>query len=387
MSVNKQTPTLRMPRLVVQGALSEGIVAGLLDGAKKVVLFTDASIRSAGLCEPILELLDRCGAESAVFDDLATEPTVQQADAIIKRFRRENADLIIGVGGGSVLDVAKLASVLDTDDYTIFDLLDDPAQARKRVRTVMIPTTAGTGSEATPNSIVAVPEKQLKIGIVNAEMIADAVVLDASMLRTLPGRIVASTGVDALAHAIECYTSKKATPFSDAFAKEALPLIFANLEKAYDEPENMQAKQNMLLAAFYAGVAIACSGTTAVHGLAYPLGGKYHIAHGVSNAMLLAPVMRYNEPSIQARLAEVYDLLEPQNPCLIEEKSRRVIARIETLVRHMEIPTSLTAFHVGREALDELVTLGLQVKRLLDNNMREITPEAARSLYLEILSE
>ena len=194
--------------------------------------------------------------------------------------------------------------------------------AKKCVKTLMIPTTAGTGAEATPNAIVAVPEKELKVGIVNDAMIADGVILDARMIKSLPGSIAAATGVDALCHAIECFTSKKRNPFSDTFALQAFEMIVKNIEKACDDPGAMEEKSNMLLASFYAGVAITASGTTAVHALSYPLGGKYHIAHGVSNAILLAPVMKFNEPACRARFALAYDRLAPDAGAVTEaEKS------------------------------------------------------------------
>jgi alcohol dehydrogenase class IV len=348
-------------------------------------LFTDKGIRAAGLLERPVSILKEMGVETIIFDDLATEPTVDQAAQAIEKFRLAKADFIIAVGGGSVMDIAKLASVLDTEAYTIYDLLEKPLLAQKTVKTLMIPTTAGTGSEATPNSIVTVPERQLKIGIVNQKMIADYVILDAEMIRRLPRHIAASTGLDALAHAIECYTSNKATPFSDMVALEALRLIFNNIESACGEEENLAAKAAMLTASFFAGVAISAAGTTAVHALSYPLGGKYHIPHGVSNAMLLAPVMKFNEPACRDRLANVYDAVNPQQPATNGEKSAWVIARLEDIITKLDIPTDVGRFGVGREALDDLVEAGMQVKRLLDNNLRVVTPEDARKIYLEIL--
>ncbi len=249
----------------------------------------------------------------------------------------------------------------------------------------MIPTTAGTGSEATPNAIVAVPEKQLKVGIVNTEMIADYVILDAVMIKKLPRKIAAATGVDALAHAIECFTSNKANPFSDLFALQALDMILTNIERACDDPEAMDAKNTMLLASFYAGVAITASGTTAVHALSYPLGGKYHIAHGVSNAILLAPVMRFNEPACRPLLAKAYDHCLRGNAVGETEKSAAVIQRLEEIVKHLDIPTSLTEFGVPKKDLEDLVTSGMEVTRLLVNNMRPVTADDARKIYQEVL--
>ena len=191
--------------------------------------------------------------------------------------------------------------------------------------------------------------------------------------------------MDALAHAIECWTSNKANPFSDLFAMQALDMILNNIERACDDPEAMDAKNKMQLASFYAGVAITASGTTAVHALSYPLGGKYHIAHGVSNAILLAPVMRFNEPACRERLAQAYDRCIGGDAKTAEEKSAAVIAGLEHIVKHLEIPTSLTEFGVSREDLETLVASGMEVTRLLVNNMREVTPKDARRIYQEVL--
>ncbi|MGE4485475.1 MAG: iron-containing alcohol dehydrogenase, partial [Oscillospiraceae bacterium] len=201
----------------------------------------------------------------------------------------------------------------------------------------------------------------------------------------LPRKIAASTGVDALAHAIECFTSNKANPFSDIFALQALDLILNNIEKACDDPEAMDAKNKMQIASFYAGVAITASGTTAVHALSYPLGGKYHIAHGVSNAILLAPVMRFNEQACRERLAVVYERCMRGNAPSEAEKSAAVIARLEAIVKHLDIPSSLKEFGVPSEDLNVLVEAGMAVTRLLENNMRNVTAEDARKIYQEIL--
>ena len=234
---------------------------------------------------------------------------------------------------------------------------------------------------------MAVPEQELKIGIVNSSMVPDYVVLDAEMIRKLPRKIAAATGIDAMAHAIECFTSNKANPFSDIFALEAFDLIMNNIETACDDPDAMEAKNRMQIAAFYAGVAITCSGTTAVHALSYPLGGKYHIAHGVSNAILLVPVMKFNEPVIRGKLAAAYDrIVHGEKTCTTEaEKSAWVVERMGQIVRHLDIPTSLSEFNVPREDLEGLVKAGMQVQRLLVNNMRTVTPEDARNIYLEIM--
>ena len=354
--------------------------------AKRLLVFTDKGIRGAGLLDILVGVLDRIGAEYQIFDDLTAEPAYQDVDRVIREAEAYSSDLILAIGGGSVMDAAKLCSVLKGAPYTVKDLLEDPSLAQKQMKTVMIPTTCGTGSEATCNAIVAIPEEESKKGIVNDCMIPDYVVLDPQMIRHLPKSIVAATGVDALAHAVECYTSKKETPFSDTYASASARLIFHNIRKAYQEPEDMEAKSSMLLGAFYGGVAITGSGTTAVHALSYPLGGKYHIAHGVSNAILFAHVMRFNKEACRERLAMLCDLVFQEKSGLsVEEKADYMIGQIEDIVRVTEIPTDLEQFGVKMEDLDFLVDAGSRQTRLLVNNMRELSLDDIRSIYLKVL--
>ncbi|SCP94789.1 iron-containing alcohol dehydrogenase [Anaerobium acetethylicum] len=378
---------LQMPRAVYGGEHALENITGIMQGVKKAAVFTDQGIIGAGLLEYPLSLIKETGVETVVLGDLPAEPTCDQTQEVINRFRESGADFIVAVGGGSVMDTAKLASVLSTENFCVRDLLDNPSLGEKGIKTLMIPTTAGTGSEATPNSIVAVPEKELKVGIVNAAMIADYVILDSRMIKMLPRKIAAATGVDALAHAIECFTSKKSNPFSDTFALEALDMIMNNIEDACDKPEAMDAKKAMLTASFYAGVAITASGTTAVHALSYPLGGKYHIPHGVANAMMLVPVMKFNEPACREKFALAYDRIVKTDKTAEtpEEKSAWIINRLDEIVKHLEIPSSLKDYGIGSNDLEFLVTAGMGVQRLLVNNMREVTPDDARNLYLEIM--
>jgi alcohol dehydrogenase len=379
---------LKMPTNVFAGSdAMQNLHTIIKDGVTKITIFTDKGILKFGLLDEVISIIEKNHIEYEILSDIPTEPSYTEAQEVVEQFKALNSDFIIGVGGGSVMDIAKLASVLSTDDYTVKDLLDNPLLAKKQVTSLMIPTTAGTGSEATPNSIVGVPEKNLKVGIVNGELIADHVILESKMIKNLPKPIAAATGIDALAHAIECFTSKKANPISDTFALEALDLILNNIIEACTNPDALEAKSNMLLGSFYAGVAITSSGTTAVHALSYPLGGKYHIAHGVSNAILLTPVMKFNEPVIKDLLAKAYDRVVKgiNEELTVNEKSKYIIDLLESIVKTLEIPTSLKAFNVPEEDLEGLVAAGMDVQRLLVNNRREVTPEDARKIYLEIM--
>lgn len=381
---------IKIPSCVYSGVGSVEDVQTILkqESAKKALVFTDKKVAGAGLLDKLLAVLERCSVDYRVFDELKPEPAYGDVEAVVERMNREKGDIIIAIGGGSVMDAAKLCSLLKSSDYTVKDLLGDPLLASKQLKTVMIPTTCGTGSEATCNAIVAIPEEQSKKGIVNAEMIPDYVILDAQMIAGLPASIVAATGVDALAHVVECYTSRKATPLSDTYAAAGAKLIFRNIEEAYKNPSDMEANNNMLLGAFYGGVAITGSGTTAVHALSYPLGGKYHIPHGVSNAILFAHVMAFNKDACAERLAQLCDEVYPEQSAKSgEEKADYMIERIAAIVKNTDIPVNLGAFGVKMEDLDFLVDAGSRQQRLLVNNMKELSLEDIRSIYLNVLKE
>lgn len=384
-----KTYNIKMPHAVYGGENAMESITTILKNkkVKRAAIFTDKGIQECGLFALPEEAIKAAGVDYYVLDELPPEPAYTAVQKLVDQFKASKADMIVACGGGSVMDAAKLASILVTDDYGVKELLDDPGRAQKCVPIILIPTTAGTGAEVTPNAIVAVPEKELKVGIVNENMIADYVILDARMIKNLPRKIAAATGVDALAHCIECFTSNKANAFSDLYALEGLDLILNNIMDACNDPDAMEAKNRMQIAAYYGGLAITASGTTAVHALSYPLGGKYHIAHGVSNAMLLAPVMRFNEPVCREKFAAAYDrCVHTQKDCqTLEEKSAHMLAWMEQIVKDLDIPTSLKEFGVPSEDLDGLVEAGMQVTRLLVNNMREVTPADARALYQKII--
>ena len=221
-----------LPRITYSGVDALENLRQVVAGCKKAAIFTDKGILGAGLVDLPQEIVRSAGVETVILSDIPAEPSYGAVQMLVDEFRTLGADIIIAVGGGSAMDTAKLASILVTDEYTVKDLLDDPLRGKKTVTTCFIPTTAGTGSEATPNAIVAVPEKELKIGIVNPAMVPDYVILDARMIKNLPRKIAAVSGVDAMAHAIECFTSNKANPFSDTFALDAFDRILNNIAPA-----------------------------------------------------------------------------------------------------------------------------------------------------------
>lgn len=382
--------SLKLPKAIFSGSealdnLIQIIAAGRIS---KIALFIDKGVEGAGLHKAITSILEIQGVAYTILDDIPQEPEYSAVQDIFRAFKEESFDAIIALGGGSVMDTAKLISIMD-DGVTVKALLADPSIGCKKITTIMIPTTAGTGSEATPNAIVAVPEDEVKVGIVNDDMIADYVILDPNMIKRIPRKIASSTGLDALAHAIECFTSKKANPFSDTFALKALEMIIGNIEPACDDNEAMTAKMMMQIAAFYAGIAITSSGTTAVHALSYPLGGRFHIPHGIANAMLLAPVMRFNMPYCKDRLSIIYDncISRTDEAISEDEKAEIVIERLESIVRHLDIPDSLKNFGVNPDDIDSLAESALTVQRLLVNNSRPVSKSDAIQLYLQIMKD
>jgi alcohol dehydrogenase class IV len=378
---------LKPPQVVYGGEDATVQLVSVIEkaGAKNVAVFTDPSLRKLGLVDPALAAIKEAGAEAHIFDNIPAEPSYIQVQEVVDEVTGTGTELVVAVGGGSVMDTAKLACVCAGAPYTVHDLLKDPARARKQLPCVAVPTTAGTGAEATINAIVAVPEDEVKIGIVNDAMMPDVVLLDVRMVQNLPRSIAAATGVDAMCHAIECFTCKKANPFSDTFALEAFDLIINNIERACDSKDDLEAKRAMQIAALYGGIAITASGTTAVHGLSYPLGGKYHVPHGVSNAILLSPVMHFNEPAIRDRLAAAYDRAIKGGATTEEEKSAAVIKRMDEIVAHLDIPKTLDALGVHDAPIDWLAEAGIQQQRLLSNNKREVTLEDAKAIYRQIM--
>lgn len=378
---------LKLPQVVYGGEDATEQLVSVIEkaGAKNVAVFTDPSLRKLGLVDPALAAIKEAGAEAHIFDNIPAEPSYIQVQEVVDEVTGTGTELVVAVGGGSVMDTAKLACVCAGASYTVHDLLKDPARARKQLPCVAVPTTAGTGAEATINAIVAVPEDEVKIGIVNDAMMPDVVLLDVRMVQNLPRSIAAATGVDAMCHAIECFTCKKANLFSDTFALEAFDLIINNIERACDSKDDLEAKRAMQIAALYGGIAITASGTTAVHGLSYPLGGKYHVPHGVSNAILLSPVMHFNEPAIRDRLATAYDRAIKGDAKTEEEKSAAVIKRMDEIVEHLDIPKTLDALGVHDAPIDWLAEAGIQQQRLLSNNKREVTLEDAKAIYRQIM--
>jgi len=254
-----------------------------------------------------------------------------------------------------------------------------------RTPTLLIPTTAGTGSEATPNAILAIPEKETKVGIISPVMLPDFVALLPELTTSMPAHIASSTGIDALCHLIECFTATVSNPVSDNYALIGMKKLFTSLEATVAQPENLRARLDMLWASYYGGAAIAHAGTHLVHAMSYPLGGKYHIPHGVANAILLAPCMRFVRPAAVSKFAQAYDLLPDADPALSEEeKSHALVDYFVALVKRLKLPASLDELGINADHLPYLVEAALDVQRLMKNVPTAVSADDVRNIYLTL---
>lgn len=370
---------------VISGYQALNDMRYLLKGISTAVVVTDRNIEAIPAVQALMgQLRDQIPGISVV-NSVPPEPSQHDVAAIIATLSRPHVDMVIGIGGGSVLDVAKLLSVLCIDAAPSLDALLAGEKPQRRTRSILIPTTAGTGSEATPNAILAIPEKETKVGIISPVMLPDVVALVPELTTSMPAHIASSTGIDALCHLIECFTANVANPVSDNYALIGMKKLFANLETTLREPENLQARLEMLWASYYGGASIAHAGTHLVHALSYPLGGRYHLPHGVANAILLAPCMRFVRPAAVSKFAQAYDLLPDADVRLSdEEKSHALVDYFTALVARLQLPASLEALGISPDHLPWLVEAALDVQRLMNNVPMAVTADDVRAVYLTL---
>jgi alcohol dehydrogenase class IV len=296
--------------------------------------------------------------------------------------KRGKYDLIVGLGGGSSMDIASVASVMCTNPGTIHDFLGINLVKNPGTPAILIPTTAGTGAEVTPNAILTDTEANLKKAVVSPHILPRLAIVDPLLTVSMPDTVTSSSGIDALTHAIECYTSNKANILSDLFAKEAIIMIGRSLRTAVADGTNLEARYDMAIGSFYAGIAIANSGVTAVHALAYPLGGQFHVAHGVANGLLLPYVMEFNAMGSIPRFSEIARLMGEKVEHLTPlDQAHHAAKTVKSLYRDLKIPQSLTALGIPKDAIADMARAAMEVTRLMGNNPRLMTAEDAETIY------
>ena len=345
----------------------------------EVLIVTDSMLVKLGKLEPILASLDELGIGYRIFDGVKADPP----ESVILQASEQalQADVIIGVGGGSSMDTAKLVAVLATQQQALSEMYGVDNIRCKRKPLVQIPTTAGTGSEVTPIAVVTTGEST-KSGVVSATLYADLVMLDAALLLGMPANITAETGIDAMVHAIEAYTSKiKKNPLSDNLARQALLLLSQALPLAYQDGDNIKYREETLLGAMLAGQAFANAPVAGVHALAYPLGGIYHLAHGLSNALMLPHVMRFNLSAAQKEYAELACLLMTDLPANQALQAESLLEYVQTLAAQLNLNKRLRDVGVTHDDLPRLASEAMLQTRLLQNNPRPIAYADALTLY------
>ena len=370
--------------------LGNGSITGLGSllkdyGISKVVILMDTGIEKSGIGIRVTTIIEDAGIECNTIKDLAREPGVPDVDTVIQQVKASNPDCVVSLGGGSVLDVGKLCGVLTNSDIGILDLLDGEEVPLHTTFTVAIPTTAGTGSESTKNAIIAIPSRGSKGAVVNERLLPNLVILDPELTISLPSGISATTGMDALCHAAECYLSQKANAYSDMLALEAVTLIAQSIRKAVAIKEDVEARGKMLLASYFAGMCITLSGTNAVHAMSYPLGVKYHIPHGQSNAMLLPFVMEYNLPAMPDKAKKLAVCFGYDEKNTILSAVEYLIQEMYALLKDLEIGYSLTTYGAKFTDLQELVNSAYTNRRLMDNNPINLSEEQIGDIYLRLM--
>lgn len=354
---------------------------------RSALILTQPSLIRLGHIDEMVQKLSKAGISSEVLTGIINEPTVQNIEELGQKLATQNFDVYIAIGGGSVLDAAKILSVLRTNRVPVSELLGTNLVKKPGVRTVLIPTTSGTGSEVTPNAIVTVPEEELKVGIISPYIFPQLVIVDPILTLELPPAVTAATGMDAFTHSIESFISNKANPLSDMFALESMRKISTSIVHAYERGSSVEARENMLLGSMYGGMALTCAGTAAVHALAYPLGGKFNIPHGVANSMLLPHVMEFNFDAISEKLAQLFPVLglSASNNLSQIDAARRVIEQIVAWTKSLNIPQDLTAFGVSEDDVIDLSKSAMNVTRLLNNNPKAVSIEDVQEIYRKLL--
>ncbi|AYO82555.1 iron-containing alcohol dehydrogenase [Methylobacterium brachiatum] len=357
-------------------------------GAKRVLLVTDKGVRKAGLTEAAESALAAAGIAIDVYEDVVADPPSTVIEAAAKRARDLGTDLVLSIGGGSALDTAKLVAYLAKSDEALDSIYGVGLAKGDRLPLILVPTTAGTGSEVTPISIVTTPTTEKK-GVVAPKLLPDWAVLDPELTLGLPSHVTAATGIDAMVHAIEAFTSKnKKNPISDQLAKQALALLSANIRTACSDGRNLEARSGMLLGSMLAGMAFANAPVAAVHALAYPVGAIFHVPHGLSNALVLMGVMRFNLSHAEPLYAELAPILDPAAADLPPaEAAARFVECLDAICRDCEVPASLAEVGVAQKDLERMATDAMKQTRLLVNNPREVTYDDAYAIYAEALGE
>ncbi len=372
---------LLAPRKIVVG---EGSMARFFEDfpkSKHKRLFVLSIPVIQSIIEPYFEKLQEAGIAVEVNDQINAEPSFTEVEEVLLQARKFGADAVAGIGGGSVLDAAKFVAAQLENDQSTEEVIGIGNLKSRSTHLVCLPTTAGTGSEVSPNAIFLDLSDNEKKGVISPFLMPDASYIDPLLTVGVPPAITAYTGIDAFVHCLEAYINRFAHPVVDTYALQGMKLIFENLPTAYREGDDLEARARVALGSVYGGMCLGPVNTAAVHALAYPLGSKYKIAHGLSNAVLLPYVLDYNKPAAIERFALLAKSLGISGCTTEEEYATAVIVTIQKWMEEMNVPMKLSAIGIPETALEDMANSAMKVQRLLKNNVREIQLEDAKEIY------
>ena len=350
--------------------------------AKRPLVVLDKSLAAAGFSARVAQVLEQAGINFCLFDKTEPEPRLELVDEGAKLALKKKCDAVVGIGGGSAMDVAKAVAVVAANKGRAMDYLGLNNVPGPGLPTIMAPTTAGTGSEVTFTAVFIRKDLKKKEGMNSPYLYPDLALLDPELTLSLPPGPTATTGLDALCHAIESYTSINASPLSEMISLEAIRLISDSLRTCAHDGSNLAARAQMLLGSLYAGLGLANAGVTAVHSLSYPLGGKYGIPHGLANTILLAPVMAFNVPAALEKFAIIAETMgELIDNLPLREAAYLALDAVEALIEDCGVETKLCDFNIGENDFPELAKVAMTVARPLANNPRPVTIENAIGIY------
>ena len=373
--------SIQQPRKLVfgNGCVSQFVEDFVATGLRKAFIVTAPPILP--LIEQLMDSLKKSGVTISVWDDILSEPDVGMFEKARKAAQAAQIDAVIGIGGGSVMDVAKVVAALHDSDETIRDVFGIGLLSGRSTYLACLPTTSGTGSEVSPNAIFLDEDILLKKAVISPYLVPDASYVDPLLTITVPPNVTAATGIDALTHCIEEYANQFSHPIIDLYALEGIRLIGANLKAACEDGEDTEARAGMSLGSLYGGIGLGPVNTGAVHALSYPLGGEFHISHGVSNSLFLPHVMEFNIPAAPDRYAQIALALgvEPAGSDL--DTAKAGLERVKELSRECGIPGTLSELEIPGDAVKRMAESAMSVTRLLKNNVRELKDNDALEIY------
>jgi alcohol dehydrogenase len=351
-------------------------------GVRRALVVTDPGVANAGIADRVRGLLDASGVTTGLYDQVEPEPSVASVERAAETLTGNGYDVIVGVGGGSAMDTAKALSLRSANEGPVSRYFGVELVPTTGLPTILVATTAGTGSETTPNAIFDDTDRRLKAGVVSHRLFASVAVVDPDLTLGVPPAVTAAAGLDALTHAIESYIAVKATPHTDLYALEAVRLIAGNLRTAVARGSDRAARYGQALGSFYAGISITNAGTGLCHAMAYPLGSAYHVPHGMANALLLPAVLDFNMAADLPKFRKIAEAMGERVDGLSDrEAGRRAVEAVRALCQDVGLPSGLKDVGVPESALEGFIDGTLSAARLVDNNPRKPTREAVLAAY------